>query len=77
MMAKFKRVSIDAVPVGSVLNAAIGDPNNPQIKLLTEGTAVSEEFIAKLKSRGISEVVISLRDLAVICLSPAVSQQGK
>ena len=73
-MAKFKRVPLQSVPVGSVLKSAIGDPNNPQVKLLTDGTVVSQEFIDKLKSRGIVEVVISLRDLAVIS---AFQSQGR
>lgn len=57
---------MEAVPVGAVLRAAIVDPNNPQVQLLTEGTEVTAEFLGKLRSRGIAEIVISTRDLAVI-----------
>lgn len=73
-MAKFKRISIDLVPVGSVLKAPIGDPSNPQIKLLAEGVGVSQAFIDKLKSRGIGEVVISTRDIALL---KAFEPQGR
>ncbi|MEM1067528.1 MAG: HD domain-containing phosphohydrolase [Planctomycetota bacterium] len=65
-MSKFKRIAVDAVPVGTVLRAPIGDPNNSQVQLLTEGTEVTSEFLDKLRSRGIAEVVISTRDLALI-----------
>ncbi|MFK8112314.1 MAG: HD-GYP domain-containing protein [Rubripirellula sp.] len=65
-MAKFKRVPLDSVVAGSVLNAPIADPANSGVKLLTAGIPITEEFIQKLRSRGISEVVISQRDLATM-----------
>ena len=66
MVAKFKRTAIESLPIGMVLRAPISDPNNPQIKLLTEGTDVSQAFIDKLIARGIGEVVVSERDLAMM-----------
>ncbi len=65
-MTTFRRIAVDSVPVGAVLRAPISDPNNPHVHLLTQGTEVTAEFLAKLRARGIAEVVISTRDLALI-----------
>ena len=65
-MAQFRRVAIGSLPLGMLLRAPISDPNNPQIKLLAEGTDVTNALIHKLISRGIGEVVVSERDLAMM-----------
>ena len=60
------RVAIDSVPVGAILFAPITDPENPKIKLLGDGIEVTDAFREKLRQRGIEEVVVSSRDLAVM-----------
>lgn len=65
-MASFRRVAIDTVPIGAILKAPISDPDHPRIKLLGEGIEVTEAFLDRLRERGIRQVVIGTRDLAVI-----------
>ena len=66
VLAKFKRVPTGSLRLGMALRAPITDPNNPRIHLLAEGTVVLQTQVDKLISRGISEVVVSERDLAMI-----------
>ncbi len=65
-MASFRRVSIETVRAGSVFKAPITDPDNPQIKLLSAGIEVTTSFLDKLHARGITEVAIGTRDLAML-----------
>ncbi|TWU34992.1 HD-GYP domain-containing protein [Novipirellula artificiosorum] len=65
-MSKFCRVSIDTLVVGARLQAAIPDPDNPRVKLLTEGTEVTEDFLRHLQTRDIRSLFLSEKDVAVL-----------
>lgn len=73
-MSKFRRVQLDNIAVGTIITSNIADPNNTQIKLLGAGVAVTQEFIEKLRSRGVSEVMMSNRDAATML---AFEPQGR
>ena len=65
-MPKFRKVPISTLKVGARLSTPIADPEKPRIKLLAEGTEITEGFIQRLEARGIDSLVLSQRDLAII-----------
>lgn len=71
---KCKRVPLSALRPGVVLVAAIEDPVNPGIKLLTEGSEITAAFIKQLRARHVDFVILSQRDLAIMS---AFSPQGR
>jgi HD-GYP domain-containing protein (c-di-GMP phosphodiesterase class II) len=71
---KCKRVPLSTLRPGATLMAAIEDPINPGIKLLTKGASITQEFIDRLGARNITSVILSQRDLAVM---KAFSSQGR
>ncbi len=65
-MAKCKQVPLSALSPGVVLRAPITDPHNPRIRLLAEGTRITQGMIDRLTSHGVETVVMSQRDLAIV-----------
>ncbi|MCG8653143.1 MAG: hypothetical protein MI861_25105 [Pirellulales bacterium] len=65
-MAKYKRVSTDSLVAGSILKSHISDPDNERLRLLGQGVEVTQAFIDRLRARGVSSVLISLRDMAMM-----------
>ncbi|MFK8113183.1 MAG: HD-GYP domain-containing protein [Rubripirellula sp.] len=63
---KCKRVPLSTLKPGAVLMASIEDPMNRRVKLLTEGSQVTQEFIDRLRARRIDSVILSQRDIAVM-----------
>ncbi|QDT06179.1 Cyclic di-GMP phosphodiesterase response regulator RpfG [Rubripirellula lacrimiformis] len=63
---KCKLVPISTLKAGAILSAPIADPHTPSVKLLAEGTAISDQFISRLVARGVESVVLSLRDVAIL-----------
>lgn len=59
---------------GTVLSTAIADPSDRRVKLLAEGTAITQEFIELLRSQGIESVVLTQRDIATLA---AFKPQGR
>ncbi len=65
-MAIRKKIDVCKLPVGATLRSPIADPHNPNVRLLTEGVTISRTFLEQLARRGITEVVVSQRDLAML-----------
>jgi HD-GYP domain-containing protein (c-di-GMP phosphodiesterase class II) len=63
---EFSHVPLSDLSVGSVLTSPVFDVGGERTKLLGEGIAINEGFIKQLKSRGISTVSISKRDMATM-----------
>ncbi len=63
-MTSQRRVSIDLLAVGARLETSIPDVENPRVKLLAEGTRITEEFLARLRERRIQSVVLNEKDIA-------------
>ena len=73
-MSVSKRVSLDLLRPGVALSSAIADPRSPRVKLLGAGVAMTENFIAALRRRSITSVILSNSDIAIL---QAFSAQGR
>lgn len=66
MSAEFATVPIGDLSLGTVLTSPIFDPQQPSTKLLGLGIEIDVDFLEKLQSRGVSDVIVSKRDLAAM-----------
>lgn len=69
-----KKIDIDKLKPGATVTAAVVDPAQPRLKLIAEGTVITDHLIAQLKRRGIQRVILSERDIAVM---NAFQSQGR
>ncbi len=65
-MAACRQVPASKLPIGAKLRSPIADPQNPNVRLLTAGVTITASFLEKLAARGITSVVVSQRDLAIM-----------
>lgn len=65
-MVLSKRVPIDILRPGVTLCSPIADPQKPRIRLLGAGVVMTEDFIKAIKRRGVSTVILSENDIAVL-----------
>jgi HD-GYP domain-containing protein (c-di-GMP phosphodiesterase class II) len=64
MTSSYRQVLLDTLTVGTTLTEPVYDPANPRLKLLGTPIEVTADVIAKLKTRGLDRVSMSVRDLA-------------
>lgn len=69
-----KSVPLTMLRPGAVLSTAIADPTDRRVKLLAEGTAITQAFIDRLTGRGIDSVILTQRDIATLA---AFQPQGR
>lgn len=69
-----KSVPLSMLRPGAVLSTAINDPTDRRVKLLSQGTAITQAFIDRLYDRGIEMVILSQRDIATLT---AFQPQGR
>ncbi|TWU60596.1 Cyclic di-GMP phosphodiesterase response regulator RpfG [Rubripirellula tenax] len=71
---KCKNVPLSLLKVGAILSSPIIDPVDSRVKLLAEGTVITDDFMRLLASRRIETVVLNQRDIAILF---AFTPQGR
>lgn len=71
---KCVKVGLSRLKVGAVLSSAIADPTQPRLKLLSAGTKIDESVLQRLAQRGIENVILAERDVAMLS---AFEPQGR
>ncbi|TWU48405.1 HD-GYP domain-containing protein [Rubripirellula reticaptiva] len=71
---KCKKVPLSTLKAGAILSAPVIDPIDSRVKLLAQGTRITNDFLQRLESRRITSVVLSVRDIAILM---AFTPQGR